>query len=70
MKYSDKDSLVNNDLQPESVTPFIFNYRSAHDLSCLMPFGPLQMRPVNRVGLVTEISPQHYFLSKNFNVFI
>ena len=32
--------------------------------------GPLYMSPVNRAGSVSEISPRHSFLRKNFVVFI
>ena len=32
--------------------------------------GPVHMSPVNRVGSVSEISPRHSFLYKNFDVFI
>ena len=31
---------------------------------------PLHMSPVNRAGSVSEISPGHFFLRKNFDVFI
>ena len=32
--------------------------------------GPLHMSPVDRAGSVSEISPRHSFLYKNFDVFI
>ena len=32
--------------------------------------GPLNMSPVDRADSVSEISPRHSFLYKNFNVFI
>ena len=32
--------------------------------------GPLHMSPVDRAGPVSEISPRHSFLYKNFDVFI
>ena len=32
--------------------------------------GPLHMRPVNRAGAVSEISPRHSSLCKNIDVFI
>ena len=36
----------------------------------LVLLGPLHMSPVDRAGLVSEISPRHSFLYKNFDVFI
>ena len=57
-------------VEENGMRPLLVQTDCGTENGILADLGRLHMSPVNRAGSVSEISPRHSFLRKNFDVFI